>query len=58
MEGEIGIPQTPFMKDLTNPVVLSKAEGGFLRVIVYPLYQALDAYYLTEGIVHKMKKNI
>ena len=35
------------MKDLTNPVVWSKAEGGFLRVIVYPLYQALDSFYVT-----------
>jgi hypothetical protein len=34
------------MKDLTNPVVLSKAEGGFLKVIVYPLYQALDNLYI------------
>lgn len=46
------------MKDLTNPIVLSKAEGGFLRVIVYPLYQALDNLYITEGIAHKLKKNI
>lgn len=47
MEGEIGIPQTPFMKDLSNPIVLSKAEGAFLRVIVYPLYQSLDKFYIT-----------
>ena len=57
-EGELGLPQTPFMKDLQNPAVLSKAEGGFLKVIVYPLYQALDKMYLTEGMVHKFKKNI
>jgi hypothetical protein len=46
------------MKDLKNPVVWSKAEGGFLKVIVYPLYQALDTLYITEGIAHKLKKNI
>lgn len=46
------------MKDLGNPIVLSKAEGGFLKVIVYPLYQALDKFYITEGIAHKFKKNI
>ena len=46
------------MKDLSNPIVLSKAEGAFLRVIVYPLYQSLDKFYITEGIAHKLKKNI
>lgn len=46
------------MKDLKNPTVLSKAESGFLKVIVYPLYQTLDKFYLTEGLVHKFKKNI
>jgi hypothetical protein len=46
------------MKDLTNPIVLSKGECGFLKVIVYPLYQALDNFYVTEGIAHKLKKNV
>lgn len=54
----MGLPQTPFMKDVTNPLILSKAEGGFLNVIVYPLYEALDRLYIGEGIVHKMKKNL
>lgn len=46
------------MKDLDNPIVLSKAEGGFLKVIVYPLFQSLDNFYVSEVIVHKCKKNI
>lgn len=58
VEGELGLPQTPFMKDLTDPVIMSKAEGGFLSVIVYPLYQALDKLYPSESAIHRMKKNI
>jgi hypothetical protein len=42
MEGEMGLPQTPFMKDLNNIAILSKNEGGFLKVIVFPLYEAVD----------------
>lgn len=30
------------MKDLSNISVLSKNEGGFLKVIVFPLYEAMD----------------
>jgi cAMP-specific phosphodiesterase 4 len=37
-EGELGLAQTPFMKDLNNPTILSKNESGFLKVIVLPLY--------------------
>jgi hypothetical protein len=50
--------QTPFMKDLNNPIVLSNSEIGFLKVIVYPLYQALDKYYVSEKMTHGFKKNI
>lgn len=58
VEGQIGLMQTPFMKDVNTPLVLSKAEGGFLKVIVYPLYQALDLFYVSESYIHKTKKNI
>jgi hypothetical protein len=33
------------MKDLNNPIVLANSEMGFLKVIVYPLYQTLDKFY-------------
>ena len=30
------------MKDLNNISILSKNEGGFLKIIVLPLYEAMD----------------
>lgn len=37
-EFELGIPQTPFFKDLEVETVMAKNEMGFLKVIVFPLY--------------------
>ena len=43
------------MKDLTNLSVLSKNEGGFLKVIVFPLYEALDQFAGVDFRTKKMK---
>lgn len=64
MEGELGLPQTPFMKDLTNINTLSKNEGGFLKVIVLPLYVAmaefcgsdLKIFHLREYVESNMQQ--
>ena len=51
----MGLPQTPFMKDLTNINILSKNEGGFLKVIVVPLYQAMDEFCGNDVKVHSLR---
>lgn len=56
MEGELGLPQAPFMKDLTNITILSKNEGGFLKVIVFPLYEAMDQYCGTDLKIRRLRQ--
>ena len=46
------------MKDLENKAVLAKNEFGFLKVIVYPLFQALNKFYGEDTLLKKFKKNI
>jgi hypothetical protein len=58
MEGELGLPQTPFMKDLTNIQILSKNEGGFLKVIVFPLYEALDQFNNNDNNRRRLKQHV
>jgi|688.fasta_scaffold653543_1 calcium/calmodulin-dependent 3',5'-cyclic nucleotide phosphodiesterase len=58
MEGELGLPQTPFMKDLTNIQILSKNEGGFLKVIVFPLYEALDQFNNNDNNMRRLKQHV
>lgn len=47
MEGRLKIPQTPFLKGLENPVVMAKGEMNFSKVIVRPLWAALNEFYVT-----------
>ncbi len=42
------------MKDLTNITILSKNEGGFLKVIVLPLYESMDKFNGNDNKIHKM----
>lgn len=58
MEGELELPQTPFMKDLTNIQILSKNEGGFLKVIVFPLYEAIDEFNGTDFNIRRLKQYV
>lgn len=55
-EGELGLPQTPFLKDLNNISVLSKNEGGFLKVIVFPLYECMDEFCVNDPRVQKLRE--
>jgi hypothetical protein len=43
-EGELKIPQTPYMKDLGKIEILAKAEVGFLKAIVKPLWDILNSF--------------
>ena len=44
------------MKDLTNITILSKNEGGFLKVIVFPLYEAMDQYCGNDAKIRKLRQ--
>ena len=57
-EGKLGLKQTPFMKDLKNPLTKSKNEAGFLRVIVHPLYKMMSAFYPNDFRIQKMLTNL
>ena len=57
-EGKLGIPQTPFMKDLTDPLVLAKNESGFLKFIVQPLYKALNGFYVDDYKIKSLDSNL
>lgn len=46
------------MKDLNNVAILSKNEGGFLKVIVFPLYEALDEFCGTDLRIRKLREYV
>ncbi|CAD8201785.1 unnamed protein product [Paramecium pentaurelia] len=44
LEGKLGYPQLPYMKDLHNLSVMAKQEAGFFKFIVRPLWQSMSKY--------------
>ncbi|KAM3132153.1 hypothetical protein pb186bvf_015748 [Paramecium bursaria] len=44
IEGQMGYPQLPYMKDLDKAAVMAKSEIGFLKVIVRPSYLLLSEF--------------
>jgi hypothetical protein len=46
------------MKDLTNIQILSKNEGGFLKVIVLPLYEAIDEFNGTDYNMRRLRQYV
>jgi len=44
----LGIPQTPYLKDLNIKAVMAKNEIGFMKFIVKPLWEALNSYLKDE----------
>jgi hypothetical protein len=46
------------MKDLTNIQILSKNEGGFLKVIVLPLYEAIDEFNGAEFSMKRLRQYV
>lgn len=43
-EGELGIPQTAYLKDLDRMDILAKSEIGFIKFIVRPLWINLNQF--------------
>lgn len=43
-EGKMGIPQTPYLKDLNQLHVLAKGESGFIKYIVLPLWKTFNTF--------------
>lgn len=43
-EDELGLPLTPYYKDLDKDYVFSKGEIGFTSFIVLPLWTMLNKY--------------
>lgn len=46
------------MKDLTSIGTLSKNEGGFLKIIVLPLYEVMDEFNLNDLSVKRLKQYV
>lgn len=56
-EGNLGIAQTPFLKDLDKIHIMAKSEMGFFKVIVRPLWFTINQfmvfmqYLIQDGFV-------
>jgi cAMP-specific phosphodiesterase 4 len=57
-EAELGIPQSPFMLNLDNELVMAKNELGFLKFMVQPLYKSLSESFAGESISGMMLENV
>lgn len=55
-EGKLGIPQTPYLKDLDQIHVLAKGEAGFIKFIVLPLWRTFNTF--VEGAVDRQCMNL
>lgn len=53
---KLGIPVTPFFKNLDVPAVMAKNEIGFLSYVVLPLWVSLDRF--VEGDLDECISNI
>lgn len=60
LETKLGLPTTPYFKDLDNPIVFAKNEIGFLKVIVLPLWEVINKFTddSYEQHVRNMKHSI
>ncbi|KRX08646.1 hypothetical protein PPERSA_03517 [Pseudocohnilembus persalinus] len=56
LEGQIGIEQTVFMKDLHKIDVLAKGEKGFFKMLVLPLWIQLNDF--LEGFLNQNVQNL
>ncbi|CAK91630.1 unnamed protein product (macronuclear) [Paramecium tetraurelia] len=55
-EGRLGIPQTPFLKDLDKLHIMAKSEMGFFKVIVRPLWFTLNTFF--DGFLQQSITNL
>ena len=44
-EEKLGLPITPYMRDLNKPAVLAKAEIGFIKFIQRPIWNTLNNFF-------------
>ena len=59
-KNRLGIPVTPYYKNLDKEDVFLKGEAGFIKVIVYPLWELFGLFLegeIDENIVEKCKNN-
>lgn len=59
-EEELGIPQTPYLKDLDRMDILAKSEIGFIKFIVRPLWINLNSFLQDDlkQCVNNLEDNI
>lgn len=55
-ERELGLPETPFYKNLDNLKVVAKSESFFIARIVEPLWVQVDRF--LEGCLTKQRTNL
>jgi cAMP-specific phosphodiesterase 4 len=55
-EEKLGLPVTPYMRDLDKPIVLAKAEMGFIKFIQKPIWSLLNGFF--ENQLDFIMKNI
>ena len=55
-EEKLGLPVTPYMKDLEKPVVLAKAEIGFIKFIQRPIWSLINVFFGNR--LHFIMQNI
>ena len=50
----MGLPQTQYLKDLDQISIMAKAEMGFIKMIVYPLWSLVN-FFLDNELVEVLK---
>lgn len=55
----MGLPQTPYMKDLDQIGIMAKAEMGFIKMIVQPLWSLVNIFldHELEEIIKNLNTN-
>lgn len=57
-EKNLGIPQTPHFKNLTDPKTYLKSEVGFIDVIIAPMFEAANEFmkHSLDDIMSHLKE--
>ena len=59
-EEKLGLPITPYMRDLDKPMVLAKAEIGFIKFVQKPIWSVINGFFDNnlDFIMHNIEENI
>lgn len=59
-EEKLGLPITPYMRDLDKPAVLAKAEIGFIKFVQRPIWIVVNDFFNNklEFIMKNIEDNI